>query len=291
MPPTPPSPRLRAALPAVIFLLVVSATVSAASLAFTRASWSDGKLDVAGTAARGAAVTLTNAATGAVVGTVKVEDNGRWKATFENLSRVPCRVRATQGGTSVERAVSGAPSTCENGSTTSLTSLAITGSAVVAESSSATYAATAGFSDGTTQNVTAAATWSENSGYASIAGGVLTTSAVTSDQTVTVGASYSTGGVTRTAVLQVTVLNAPTVSGSHATRFSAYEGTKTCLTCHMDSDGIRGTDPKTHTTGFMKGEKGTWHDDPGASCFLCHSDVNARVNGVSGQQFCGYCHN
>jgi hypothetical protein len=300
MPPTPPSQRRRAALPAVILLVFVSAAVTAASLAFTRASWSDGKLDVAGTAARGAAVTLTDAATGAILGTVKVEDSGRWRAAYEHLARVPCRVRATQGGTSVERAVWGAPSTCDNGSTKSLTSLAITGPAAVAESSSATYAATAGFSDGTTQNVTAAATWSENSGSASIAGGVLTTSAVTSDQPVTVGASYSTGGVMRTAVLQVTVLNAPTVSGSHATRFSVYEGTKTCLTCHMSeaiefhgSVHYQWSGDASDSTGLntpMAGKMGGIND------FCIYPDINwlKKLNAADGtgqvDGGCARCH-
>jgi len=59
------------------------------------------------------------------------------------------------------------------------------------ESSTATYAATAAFSDGTTQNVTAGASWSENSDFASIAGGVLTTHAVSSDQRVTLAVPTS----------------------------------------------------------------------------------------------------
>lgn len=64
----------------------------------------------------------------------------------------------------------------------------------------------------------------------------------------------------------------------------------TCVTCHMDSDGFKGTDPKTHTRGFMAGVNGPWHSDPGANCFTCHSDANARVGGVKGTGFCGYCH-
>lgn len=64
----------------------------------------------------------------------------------------------------------------------------------------------------------------------------------------------------------------------------------TCVTCHMDSDGFKGTDPKTHTRGFMAGVNGDWHSDPGANCFTCHSDANARVGGVKGTGFCGYCH-
>ena len=59
-----------------------------------------------------------------------------------------------------------------------------------------TYTATATWSDSTTTAVTP--TWSENSSYATIsAGGCPTASAVTSNQTVTVTASYASGGVTR----------------------------------------------------------------------------------------------
>jgi hypothetical protein len=63
-----------------------------------------------------------------------------------------------------------------------------------------------------------------------------------------------------------------------------------CITCHMDSDGIKGTDPKTHPRGFMASEHGDWHSDPGAVCYTCHTDANARTNGVRGLGFCGYCH-
>lgn len=64
----------------------------------------------------------------------------------------------------------------------------------------------------------------------------------------------------------------------------------TCITCHMDSDGLKNTDPRTHSRGFMRDVKGDWHSDPGSSCYVCHSDGNARVGGVSGIGFCGYCH-
>ena len=218
MPPTPPSSQSRATLLVVALMCMVAAATSAASLAITRASWSGEKLYLSGTAPGGASVSISNAATGAVLGTAKVEDNGRWKAAIEKPANVPCRVRATQGTASVERAVSGAPSNCDGGTTKSLASLSIAGPATVPESSTAAYAATATFSDGTTQNVTAAATWSENSASASIAGGALTTAAVTSDQAVVISSSYASSGVTRTATLSVTVTNVPTpaVTGSHA---------------------------------------------------------------------------
>jgi len=234
MPPTPPSSRSRALLPILAVLCAVAAATAAAGFTIARASWNGEKLYVSGTAPAGSPVTIANAATGAALGTVQVEDSGRWRAAFEHLAGVPCRVRATQGAFTVERAVTGASATCDGGTTKSLTALAITGPATVMESSTATYAATASYSDGTTQNVTAAAAWSENSAFASIAGGVLTTVAVTSDQAVLITGSYTSGSVTRSASLSVMVANAPTVSGSHADRFTSYDGTKTCLGCHTN---------------------------------------------------------
>jgi len=67
-------------------------------------------------------------------------------------------------------------------------------------------------------------------------------------------------------------------------------GDPTCITCHMDADGIRGTDPKTHPAGFMKNVEGPWHANPGAVCYDCHTDYNAHPGGVKGRNFCGYCH-
>jgi c(7)-type cytochrome triheme protein len=63
-----------------------------------------------------------------------------------------------------------------------------------------------------------------------------------------------------------------------------------CLRCHMDFDGVKGTNPKTHTIGFMKDTHGEWHTDRGAVCFECHTDANAHPGGIKGIGFCGYCH-
>lgn len=63
-----------------------------------------------------------------------------------------------------------------------------------------------------------------------------------------------------------------------------------CTTCHIDPDGIRGTDAKTHPFGFMRGVNGEWHTNPGASCYTCHNDPNAHPNGYRGSGFCSYCH-
>lgn len=72
-----------------------------------------------------------------------------------------------------------------------LESVEIIGLAEVDENSTSSYKCTATYSDGSTKDVTNTAKWSENSNYASISsGGVLTTSEVSSDKTVTITASY-----------------------------------------------------------------------------------------------------
>ena len=91
-----------------------------------------------------------------------------------------------------------------------LTSLAITsGPASVNEKSTSFFIATATWSDGSTTAVTP--TWSVTlATYASInsSTGVLTTLAVPSSQTISVTASYTAGGVTKTANKSVTILDA-----------------------------------------------------------------------------------
>ena len=67
-------------------------------------------------------------------------------------------------------------------------------------------------------------------------------------------------------------------------------GDPTCITCHVDPDGIKGDNPKTHKAGFMRSQHGDWHDDMAANCYVCHTDPNAKPNGKPGQGFCGYCH-
>jgi hypothetical protein len=61
----------------------------------------------------------------------------------------------------------------------------------------------------------------------------------------------------------------------------------TCMLCHRDDDGVKGTDPKTHSSDFSRrfGEEAAFHDDEGAVCFACHTDTKQ-----AGVGFCGYCH-
>ena len=67
-------------------------------------------------------------------------------------------------------------------------------------------------------------------------------------------------------------------------------GDPTCVKCHFDNSGVKGTHPRTHEKGFLSDEHGIWHNTKGAVCYTCHTDPNARPGGVSGIGFCGYCH-
>ena len=85
-----------------------------------------------------------------------------------------------------------------------LTSIAVSGPSSVNEGATGTYTATGTWDNGTTAAISP--TWSENSAYATIsAGGVLTASAVTSNQVATVTATY--GG--RTGTMSVTIVDVP----------------------------------------------------------------------------------
>ena len=95
-------------------------------------------------------------------------------------------------------------------SVATLSSLSISGNNLVNENSSGSYTATATFSDGSTQTVTGSANWNDDSSHASInSSGLLTTSEVPNDVTVTIQSSYTLNGVTRTATTAVTIIDTP----------------------------------------------------------------------------------
>jgi hypothetical protein len=90
--------------------------------------------------------------------------------------------------------------------TKTMTSLSITGPLSVNESSSASYEAIVKWNDNSTTTVSPS--WSESSSYATItSNGVLKADSVSADKTVTVSATYTSGGVTKTAVKDVTIVN------------------------------------------------------------------------------------
>ncbi len=56
--------------------------------------------------------------------------------------------------------------------------------------------------------------------------------------------------------------------------------------CHLDADGLRGTDNRFHSpSASMFSSKGAWHNDDGHYCYVCHTNTHS-----SGIGFCGYCH-
>src|SRR4030042_2343738 len=86
-----------------------------------------------------------------------------------------------------------------DGAAATLTGLSINGPSSMNENSTATYTATASWSNGTSSSVTP--TWGVNSQMATInASGVLTCPPMDANQTVTITATYSSGGITKTAI-------------------------------------------------------------------------------------------
>ena len=91
-----------------------------------------------------------------------------------------------------------------------LTGLSMNGPLSMSEFGNATYTATASWSDNSTSTVTP--TWSVNSQPATISpGGVLYCPSIDNNLTVTVTATYSSGEVTETAAMDVTITNLTTI--------------------------------------------------------------------------------
>lgn len=126
-----------------------------------------------------------------------------------------------------------------------LTSLSISGPASVNENASASYTATAWFSDGTSQNITSSGTWIENSSYTyfdSYTKGKLITNSVTSNQSVTLTATYVYGGVTKSGTKTITVKDS-------VTKPSAPSNLK-ATALSSSSIKITWTDSSNNETGF-----------------------------------------
>jgi hypothetical protein len=102
-----------------------------------------------------------------------------------------------------------------------LTGLSINGPSSISEYGTATYTATASWSDGSASTVTP--TWSVSPQVAEISpGGVLSCQGgVSSDQTVTITATYSAGGITETASMVVTITPFPLPPAAAGALFAA----------------------------------------------------------------------
>jgi hypothetical protein len=178
------------------------------SLAISKATWRHHSLYAQGTAPSRATVTIENTASGAVLGSTRSSRKGSWTFRRE-LSGAPCSITARAAGMSATRAVSDAPSDCDNGQTPTpnLSGLSIAGPDTVNEGASAQYSCAAAYDDGTSQDVTTGASWSDDSAAASISNGLLTAGTVSADQTVIISASYTADGITVTASKSVTILD------------------------------------------------------------------------------------
>jgi hypothetical protein len=161
-------------------------------------------------------------------------------------------------------------------------SISIGGPTSVKENTTADFPVTATMSDGATKTVTG--TMTEDSPYASFSGIRLTTTAVTGNQTVNIGASYAENGVTRTASKPVSIVDTtapPPLQGSHAGRFDTYAGATTCLTCH-----------RTQAVQVYNSEHYQWSGKFGAiNDFCIYPDINliGKLTNVNGLQVDGGC--
>jgi hypothetical protein len=150
-----------------------------------------------------------------------------------------------------------------------LADLSISGPSSVAEYSTAAYTATATWSDNSTSAVLPA--WSVNSQAMTIdAGGNLSCSQIDGDVTVTITATYASGGVTRTATMDVNVANVTTVpfasdmlSGKVFYAENSYPGgAYDTLLLHFHSDSTLWVDGM----GISRGRfTGSWSIDSGGS--------------------------
>jgi hypothetical protein len=221
-----------------VFASTAGTTEAGTALSIERAEWkaSDARLSVKGKAPARSRVTLRNATTNASLATAGADHEGEWVIELRRPVTVPCSVRAEAAGQTRSAAVRNAPAPCGGTSApaAALASLAITGPDTVEEGSAADFSAVASYGDGSQRIVTTAARWSEDSSYAAISSGKLTATATGGGQTVTVNASFAASGVTRSAARIIRIIRrSPPVTGSHAGRFASFEGTKTCLTCHL----------------------------------------------------------
>jgi hypothetical protein len=278
-----------------------SGVAAATALTISRADWDRGdrELEVKGTASSRTTVTVTNAVTGVRLGSPRADSSGRWKLE-RDLSSVPCSIRAEAVGQSVVKAVSGAPSNCSGSQPPPetpkvLSGLIIEGPTAVNENGIGTFTATATYEDGSSDAVSA--TWSEDSAYASIGTtGVLMANAVPGEQSVTITASYTSGSVTKETSTVVTILDgAAPVTGSHAGRFLTYEGTATCLGCHMTqalevhgSVHYQWKGDASETIGLLPGDAGKLG---GINDFCIYPDINwiGKLTNTAGVQVDGGC--
>ena len=208
----------------------------------------DSELRVYGRGAdRRTTVTIKDAESGAVLGNTTSRRDGRWGFRKQNLASAPCLVLVESYGSQAVTAdyTRNEPEICGDtppaGRT--LTGITISGPTQVNENSEAHYICEAQYSDGTSEDISGMVKWSvDPAEYATIAEGTLTASEISGEQPLTISALFDQNSVSANASHTIVILGSaigsvpepPVLEGSHAGRFSSYEGTKTCLKCHKD---------------------------------------------------------
>jgi len=296
--------------PTTLILLTLAAFAGAVSeaaadsrLSLAKAEWKarEATLVAEGRAPARARVALRDATSGAPLAVTTADREGEWEIELRPVGAVPCRVRADAGGRTASVAVRHAPATCGAPPTAPPSGLAITAPESVEGGAAAQLEATATFADGTRRAVTATAAWSDDSPHATIAAGRLSTTEVTGDETVTVRASFTAAGVTRAAsrIIRIVRRRPPVLTGSHAGRFAAFEGTKTCLTCHLSE--ARDMHASVHyqwlgDAGEALGLGTTWAGKYGGiNDFCIYPDINwigqlTDADGLTVDGGCARCH-
>jgi hypothetical protein len=167
--------------------------------------------------------------------------------------------------------------------TLTLQSITLGGPSSMDEDSAADFPVTATMSNGTTKPVTA--TMTEDSPYATFTGIQLSATAVTGNQNVNIGSSYTENGITKTASRQITILDTqlppPSVEGSHAGRFDSYAGATTCLPCH-----------RSQAVQVYNSEHYQWSGKFGAiNDFCIYPDINTigKLTNFYGNEVDGGC--
>ncbi len=245
-------------------------------------------------------VDFFDAGSGSEMGSIRAGSDGRWRKKFEDPASVPCEIRIQADGAVAQMAVKNAPEGC--GEVTPpeiplLTGLSISGPSEIVEKDQANYTAMAAYSDGTTRNVTDVSLWQvSDATYAQMAGSALTTFEVPADQAIVLTATYTENGISRSSTFQVAILDqAVPLEGSHAGRFTSYEGTATCLACHTPealavhaSVHYQWKGNASETVGLKPGDAGKLG---GINDFCIFPDINwiGKLTNVSGQLVDGGC--
>jgi hypothetical protein len=162
--------------------------------------------------------------------------------------------------------------------TAALTGLFINGPSSMSAYGTATYTATASWSDGSTSAVTP--TWSVTPQVAQISpGGVLSCpGGVASDQTVTITATYSAGGITETASMVVTITPPPPAAAGALFAAKDFHGV---ILARVDGSTITiqriQADPYCHAVYSATGNVGS----DGTFTLDFHLDLGSGTGGYS----------